>query len=573
LANNITLMIAGIQGEGIVSTGNILIKTLSRLGYYTYGARSFASRIKGGHTSYMIEISTKEVLACNDKLDILIASDMESIETNIGKLRNGGLLVHDSIINPKDYFVQEDFQILSFPFTDIAKELGSSIMKNTSIIGLIGRLLNIPMKSIDSIIRDTYIKKGENIILKNLFILEKSYNTSIDIKKFSKKYSLRSVTPQKRPSMIGNQAIALGALMGGCRLMAAYPITPASEIMEYLSKNLPKYNGILVQTEDEIAAVTLAIGGAYAGARSMTATSGPGISLMMEGIGLAGMTEIPIVIVDSQRAGPSTGLPTKHEQSDIQFLYYGPHGEIPLIIVTPYSVEECFYQTIDAFNLAEKYQCPVVILSDLTLGLSRQTIDNLSKDRINIDRGKIVDEGKSSDYIHSFKRFDFSKDNISTRSFPGMENGIHKVTGLEHSVIGVPNNTPENRKKMMDKRLNKIKELEAESNIDLFGDLNSDLLVLSIGSNYGIIKKAVEGFNLPIVYGMFKIIKPLPTKQLKSLLDTYSKILIVENNATGQLISIIKQEMGYNEKLNSLIKYDGTPFKIKEIKDRAEELI
>lgn len=573
MANNITLMITGIQGEGIVSTGNILIKTLSHLGYFTYGFRNFASRIKGGQTSYIIDISTEKVLACNDKLDILIASDIESIETNITKLKKNGLLIHDSIIDLKGYATNKDFYILPFPLSDIAKEHGSSIMKNTSLLGLLGKILNIPMDSMDEIIRKTFMKKGENVVLQNLFILEESYNFPMDTKNISKKYRLGSCNFSKRPSMLGNEAIALGALMGGCRLMTAYPITPASEIMEYLSKKLPKYNGVLIQTEDEIAAVTMAIGGAYGGARSMTATSGPGISLMMESIGLAGMAEIPLVIVDSQRAGPSTGLPTKHEQSDISFLYYGPSGEIPLIIVTPYSVEECFYQTINAFNLSEKYQCPVIILSDLSLGLSRQTIDNLKKDLITIDRGQIITKKVLSNQTQDFKRFDFSVDNISTRSFPGTEGGIHKVTGLEHSVIGTPNSTPLNRKKMMDKRLSKTEELKLQSNIDLFGHISSDMLVLSIGSNYGIIKKTVETFNLPIAYGMFKMLRPLPTKQLNTLFKMYSKILIVENNATGQLFSIIRQELGYHEKLNSLIKYDGTPFLIQEIKDKIEELI
>ncbi|WP_432662313.1 2-oxoacid:acceptor oxidoreductase subunit alpha [Wukongibacter baidiensis] len=573
MANNVNLMITGIQGDGTASIGNTLIRALSRLGYYTYGFRNFSSRIKGGHTNYVIEISTKKVLACSDKLDMLVASDMESLEINIDKVKNGGLLIHDSSIDPKGYFSRRDLHILSLPFIDIAKEHGSFIMKNTSLIGFLGRLLNIPMKSLDEVLRETFLKKGENIVLQNLFILEKSYNFPIDIKSFIKKYGLESVAIKKRPTMLGNEAIALGALMGGCRLMTAYPITPASEIMEYLSKNIEKYDGLLVQTEDEIAAVTMAIGGAYGGVRSMTATSGPGIALMMEGISLAGMAEIPIVIVDSQRTGPSTGLPTKHEQSDIQLLYYGPHGEIPLIIVTPYSVEECFYQTINAFNLAEKYQCPVIVLSDLSLGLSRQTIDDLDKSKITIDRGKIADDKNLSTATKDFRRYDFSEDNISLRSFPGMKNGIHKVTGLEHSVIGVPNSTPGNRKRMMDKRLGKIRDLENEDNIDLFGDSNNELLVLSIGSNYGIIKKAVEDFNLPVTYGVFKMIKPLPIKQLQALLEKYSKILIIENNATGQLISIIRQKMGYGEKLHSLIKYDGTPFMIEEIKDKVEELI
>lgn len=573
MKDNITLMIGGMQGEGIVSTGNILIKTLSRLGYFTYGFRNFSSRIKGGHTNYIIEISTEEVLACSDELDILIASDMETVEVNIDRLKDGGLLIHDSIFDPKGYFVQENFEILSFPFTDIAKENGSYIMKNTSLIGLLTRILNIPIKEVKQLIEETYRKKGEGVVSKNIAVLKKSFEEPIDAEDLLSRYNLNTSFNEKRASMLGNEAIGLGALMAGCRFMPAYPITPASEIMEYLSKKLPNYNGIVIQTEDEISAVTMAIGGAYGGSRSITASSGPGLSLMMESLGLAGISEIPLVIVDVQRAGPSTGLPTKHEQSDIQFLYYGPHGEIPSIILTPYSVEECFYQTIDAFNLAEKYQCPVIILSDLSLGLSRQTITELNRNKIIIDRGKIFNSSNLDSNDIDFKRFEFTEDNISPRTLPGFINGIHKVTGLEHSLIGTPNNDPENRKKMMDKRLNKVRELEDGENIDIFEDGNNDLLVLSLGSNYGLVKKAINDNNLACDYGVFRMIKPMPIKQLKSLSEKYSKILIVENNARGQLLSIIRQEIDCHSKFHSLLKYDGTPFKVSEIKTKIEELI
>ncbi len=573
LLNNVTLMIGGVQGEGIVSTGNTLIKTLSRLGYHTYGFRNFSSRIKGGHTNYILEISTDKVLACSDKLDILVASDRDTIDINIDSLKEGGLLICDSILDPHEYINNRNIEVIMFPFTDIAKEFGTYIMKNTSLVGFLGKLFNIPFNNLAKVIKETFAKKSDEIISKNVLVLEKSYTKETDNNTLTTEYNLASADNEKRASMIGNEAIALGALMAGCRFMPSYPITPASEVMEYLSKKLWNYNGIVIQTEDEIAAITMAIGGAYSGARTMTATSGPGISLMMEGIGLAGIAEIPVVIVDTQRVGPSTGLPTKHEQSDISALYYASHGEIPLIILTPYSVEECFYQGIEAFNLAEKYQCPVVILSDLSLGLSRQTIDALDKDKIIINRGKFLKSEETIANESSFSRFAFTKDNISPRSLPGFPNGIHKVTGLEHSVIGTPNQDPENRKKMMNKRLDKIRELELENNIAIFGKQDNDLLILSMGSNYGIIKKAVEDRNLSADYGTFKLIKPLPKKQLKDLFNKYSKILIVENNATGQLFSIIKQELPFYDKLYSLLKYDGNPFTINEIKTKVEELI
>jgi len=572
LVKNITLMIGGIQGEGIVSTGNILIRALSRLGYYAFGFRNFSSRIKGGHTNYIIEISTERVLACSDKLDILIATDMETVEINIARLRNGGLLIHDSVIDPKGYFVEENYDILSFPFTDIAKEKGSYIMKNTAILGLLISILGIPIKSIEELMKDTFKRKGNKIIEDNISVLNKSFRTFSDMN-ISNSFTLEKSRGVKRASMIGNEAIAFGSLMAGCRFVPTYPITPASEIMEEMARYLPKYNGIVIQTEDEISAITMAIGGAYAGARTMTASSGPGISLMMEGIGLAGMAEIPVVIANIQRVGPSTGLPTKHEQSDISFVYNSSHGEIPLIIVTPYSVEECFYQSIEAFNLAEKYQCPVIILSDLSLGLSRQTIEALDKDKIVIDRGKLVNKNNLKDSPIDFKRYDFSEDNISLRSIPGLMGGIHKVTGLEHSLIGIPNNDAKIRRKMMDKRLKKIKDLENIKGIDLFEKINNNLLILTIGSNYGIVKKAIEDNNLSISYGVFRRIKPLPMRDLKDIFERYTKVMIVENNATGQLASIIKENIPCHEKIYSLLKYDGRPFEVNEIISKIEELI
>lgn len=573
MINNTTLMIGGTQGEGIVSTGNILIKALSRLGYFTYGFRNFSSRIKGGHTNYIIEIGTKKVLACSDKLDILVAPDMETVEINIERLKRGGLLLYDSIIDPEGYFVNEDFKAISFPFTDIAKKHGSYIMKNTALIGFLTSLLGIPQGSIGDVIKETYKKKGSEVIEKNLSVLKKSLEEYEELMEEFKNYNLDKPSGNKMASMLGNEALALGALMGGCRFVPSYPITPASEILEYMAKILPNYNGVVIQTEDEISAVTMAIGGAYAGARTMTASSGPGISLMMEGIGLAGTAEIPLVIAAVQRTGPSTGLPTKHEQSDIQFLYNSSHGEIPLIIIAPYSVEECFYQAIEAFNLSEKYQCPVIILSDLALGLSQQTIDELDKNKIIIDRGKLISREALDELTHNFKRFDFTEDNISPRSIPGLPGGIHKVTGLEHSLIGAPSNDVETRKKMMDKRLNKIKELENVEGIDLFENQTTDLLILSMGSNYGTVKKAVEDNSLPVSYGVFKRIKPIPLKQLNILFNKYSKILIVENNATGQLASIVKENISSHNKITSLLKYNGMPFELGEIKSKIEELI
>lgn len=571
-------MLGGTQGEGIVSTGNTLIRALSRAGYYTYGCRTFSSRIKGGHTNYRIDIHTEKILSTKDQLDILVAFDQESIEINYSKLKKGGLLIYDDIIMVKDSIdqaAQEGIHILPAPLTAIAKKHGSTLMKNSATVGLLGKLLQLPISYLEEVIRTIFKKKGTEIIDKNLSILEEAYEIHLEDASIYTPYRLPNIDHRrKRASMLGNEAIALGALAAGCRFMSAYPITPASEVMEYLTKKLPHYGGAMVQTEDEISAVTMAIGASYAGCRSMTATSGPGISLMMEGIGLAGIGEIPLVIVDVQRGGPSTGLPTKHEQSDIDSLYYGPHGEIPSIILAPYTVEECFYQTIEAFHLADQYQCPVFILSDLTLGLSRQTIDDLDKNTIIIDRGAMASDKDLNEINETFfKRFQFTEQGISPRSIPGQPFGMHHVTGIEHVEEGKPSEESVNRKRMMDKRLNKVASLKEKDGIELFGALDSHLLVLAIGSNYGLIKRAVEENQYPAAYGVFQRIKPFPETQMKRLLEKYDKILVLENNATAQLASIIKQEAGCHHKIFSLLKYDGNPFTLEEIKSSIEELI
>ncbi len=577
MTKKITLMLGGIQGEGIVSVGDTFIRALSQAGYYAFGYRTFSSRIKGGHTNYVIDISTHKILSCDDALDILIAFDQDSIEINLSKLKNGGLLIYDDIVSVKELLSHIDsstYTILPIPFTTIAKQHGNTIMKNTATVGFLAQLFQIPLESIANVIEKNFKRKGDEILTNNMKVLREGFEFSLTNTPIPQQYSLEPVQGiQRRASMIGNEAIGFGALMAGCRFMAAYPITPSSEVMEYLTKKFPSYHGVMVQTEDEISAITMTIGAAYGGVRSMTATSGPGLSLMMEGIGLAGMTEIPVVIADIQRGGPSTGLPTKHEQSDIDFVYYGAHGEIPMIIVSPYTVEECFYQTIWAFNLAEQYQCPVVILSDLHLGLSRQTVDALDPLMIQIDRGNLLHSGDLTEADLPFKRFEFTPDGTSPRAIPGQPFGMHHVTGIEHMEIGKPLEGSENRKKMMDKRIGKLNKLKDLDHIDLYGDLEGDLLILSVGSNYGMIQRVIESEGHPVAYGMFKMIKPMPVKQLEGLFSTYKKVLVIEGNATGQLASIIRAEVDFHGKLESLLKYDGTPFKYEEINHRIKELI
>jgi len=566
LKQNISILIGGVQGEGVVSTGLNLMKTLSSLGYFTYANRNFSSRIKGGNTTLNMNVGVNKAYAVSDKVDIVLAMDEATIEGCTKHLHNEGVLLYDSALKANTEAINS-IKAFAIPITTIAKELGAPSMKSTSAIVFLGRLLNMPEEIFIESINLRYKKKGPEVINKNLQILSRIYQQ--DTISF-KGVNLQLAPPREQTSravLMGNDAIAIGALVGGCRFVASYPITPASEIMEYLGNQLPNYGGIMLQAEDEIAAVNAIIGASYGGVRSLTATSGPGISLMLEGIGLAGMAEIPIVIVDAQRAGPSTGLPTKHEQSDLFTMYYGGHGEYPSIILTPSTIEECFYETIRALNLADIYQCPVILLSDLTLSLSPQTIEGLDFTKIDIDRGKLLLAVPEEQGKDSFERYSITEDGISQRVIPGAKGGIHHVTGLEHNQVGGPIDSPKNRKSMMEKRMRKTLSLSKgkELIIEAAPNSNNRTLFLTFGSTYGVLKEASKACNATIDIGKIKMLKPLPCKELEAAFNQYESIVIVENNYYGQLSKIIKSELGYHNKIRSVVKYDGNPYSIDEL--------
>ncbi len=564
MISQLSWKIGGQQGEGVESTDRIFSTTLNRLGYYLYGYRHFSSRIKGGHTNNKIRISTKPIRAISDDLDILVAFDQESIDLNVHELRPGGVIVADAKFGP---VVPEgiDARLFAVPITAIAEELGTSLMKNMVATGASIALLGLPLDVLKKAVEEEFSRKGPAIVQKNIeavtrgadFILEQAGGPL-------EEFRLEPADGKQKLFMIGNDAIGLGAIAAGCRFMAAYPITPASEIMEYLTKRLQKFGGAVIQTEDEIAAVTMAIGANYGGVRAFTASAGPGLSLMMESIGLSGMTETPVVIVDTQRGGPSTGLPTKQEQSDINAMIYGTHGEIPKIVIAPSTVEECFYDTIEAFNLAEQYQCPVIILTDLQLSLGKQSAENLEYDKIQINRGNLVSDLPPLEENKLFKRYEFTESGISPRVLPGEKNGIHHVTGVEHDQEGRPSESPANRKQMMDKRLRKLKQLKMTNPIHVDASHEEpDLLIIGMNSTGGTIaeaRKKLEAEGVKTNQIMVRLIHPFPTEQLKPYAEKAKKIVVVENNATAQLASQIKLNVGYAEKIRNVLKYDGTPF-------------
>ncbi len=577
MISQLSWKIGGQQGEGTETTGELFSIALNRLGYHLYGYRHFSSRIKGGHTNNKIRISTKPTRAIQDDLDILVAFDQETIDLNAYELREGGVVIGDSKFSPK---LPEgtSARLFAVPFTEIAEEAGSSLAKNMVSIGATAAVLGMPAESFKSVVEEVFGRKGQKIVDMNMVAIQKGSDfVNNEIGGSLPDFQLEQGDAKKRLFMIGNDAIALGALAAGCRFMPAYPITPASEIMEYLIKKLPDFGGTVIQTEDEIAAVTMAIGANYGGVRAMTASAGPGLALMTEAIGLSGMTETPVVIVNTQRGGPSTGLPTKQEQSDMNAMLYGTTGEIPKIVIAPSTVEEAFYDTIQAFNLAEVYQCPVILLSDLALSLGKQTVDPMDYDRIKINRGKLVTEVEANESGELFKRYELTEDGISPRVLPGVKNGIHHVTGVEHDQTGRPSESPINRKQMMDKRLNKLNNFEFDTPIATdAAHSDADLLVVGVGSTVGTIAEAkgrLEQEGLKINTAHVRLLAPFPADEMEKLFGSAKKVLVVENNATGQLANQMKLYVGQKDKITNMLKYDGNPFLPSEIYQTCKELI
>ena len=577
MINQLSWKVGGQQGEGIESTGEIFAIALNRLGYYLYGYRHFSSRIKGGHTNNKIRVSTTEVRSISDDLDILVAFDQETVDVNYKELHSKGVILADSKFDPKK---PEDTQasMYAVPFTEIATGLGTSLMKNMVAIGATSAVLDLDIKVFEEVVHEIFGKKGEQVVAKNMDAIKAGYDYMKEkLGAGVQTMQLEKADGKKRMFMIGNDAIALGAIAGGCRFMAAYPITPASEIMEYLIKKLPALGGTVIQTEDEIAACTMAIGANYGGVRAITASAGPGLSLKMEAIGLSGITETPLVIVDTQRGGPSTGLPTKQEQSDLMAMIYGTHGEIPKIVMAPSTVQEAFYDAAEAFNLAEEYQCPVILLTDLQLSLGKQTVEPLDFSKVEIRRGKLVSgDIPANENNGYFKRYEVTEDGVSPRVIPGMKNGIHHVTGVEHDETGKPSESAPNRIAQMDKRFRKVENIRFDTPVyKNVKHEDADVLFVGFNSTRGVIEEAMtrlEKDGLKVNHAHVRLIHPFPTDEVLPLVRSAKKVVVVENNATGQLANIMKMNVGHAEKIVKHVKYDGNPFLPHEVYTKCKEL-
>lgn len=624
-ANSISWLIGGPQGSGVDSAANIFAKTCAKEGFHIFGKREFYSNIKGEHSYFTIRISEKPVSSQLEEINMLVSFDVETVFRHADKVSPGGVIIYDSSLAETvlDEVPSIDFQankrigklledsgqplnlsgmlelakargciVYGLPYYEmieaVAKKMNDpklsklSRVVNVMAISASISLLGIKKDMLISAIQEVFGSKPK-LLSSNIEAAEYAYSyigTKFDTKNIKYKITPKDVL-KDYVLISGSQAAAIGKILGGCRFQTYYPITPASDESEFLESNqiidqVDGKNGsvVVVQTEDEIAAITMAIGASLTGVRTATATSGPGFSLMAEALGWAGMNEVPLVVTMYQRAGPSTGLPTRHEQSDLLFAINAGHGDFPKIVLASGDIEEAFYDSIKVFNFAEIYQLPVIHLLDKAISSSIQTCKRFSND-LKIERGKfksVIDKNQSEGTAGHFQRFKLEDSPISMRVPIGTENAIFWNTGDEHTEEGHISEDPENRNKMMDKRMKKLDlalEKIAENDKAVCYDFESDSknVVISWGSTKGAILEALEklseeGSKLRFI--QVRLLHPFPTETVKKFMTDAKLVIDVEMNYSSQLGSLVQQNTG-REIDYKIVKYNGRPMSTTEI--------
>ncbi len=565
----------GEGGEGVISTGELFTTACARSGLEIYTFRSYPAEIKGGHAMIQVRVADANVLLSRgDGVDVLVAFNKEAYDRHYKDIKNGGVLVFDNT----DFLPDEDSRTLKYPipFNKIAmEEIGIRLTKNMVSLGSLSELFGIPQDKFKELIREKFGKKGEAVLEKNFQALAAGARyVREDIKKAD---TMRVEPTGRQPRLVlsGNEALSLGAIAAGLKIYAGYPITPASSILEFLAKELPKVGGAVIQTEDEIAALGVVCGCSFAGKKAMTATSGPGFSLMVEMLGLAVMTELPIVIVDAQRAGPSTGMPTKAEQADLMMAIHAGHGEAPRVVMALSSVEDCFYGMIRAFNIAETFQTPVIVLTDQ--GLAQREASITKPDTSTIE---VLERRKpTADELVNYQRFKITSDHISPMSVPGMPDGFYSATGIEHTEAGELNYEPANHNKMMAKRAKKLEAVLSYPWVTrVYGAEKPEIAVIGWGSEEGVIREAVDlatkaGIKVGAIHP--KILWPFPAKILNDYLARgVKKVIVPELNFSGQFAALLKQHLSNgnrNVEVIPMAKGGGLPWAPGDIVEKVKE--
>jgi 2-oxoglutarate ferredoxin oxidoreductase subunit alpha len=587
-----SIRIAGEGGEGVISSGELFAQAAARTEYHVFTYITYPAEIQGGFSMIQIRIRNGEIHSIGSSVDYLVVFNQQAYDRTIMDLNEGGMLIFD----PDEVEIEHnpDVQYFPIPLNKLVASIsGSKQGKNVVALGSLGNLFGIEFSVLEKLIKDRYGAKGSEVIENNLNALKAGYEAG-GANKWERRFELKPNPEAKDHYMLisGNEAVALGAIAAGCRFVAGYPITPATPIFETLTCIMPKVGGRAIQLEDEIASLSACIGASFAGEKAITPTSGPGLQLMGEQLNLASMLELPLVIVDVQRGGPSTGLPTKTEQSDLKFAIYGTAGEAPRVILAPTSVEDAFYQTIRAFNIAERFQMPVIILTDQSIGYRKATVripdltkiveldSSVTSDDIAIPSPEKIEIAKRiqvpASELNGFKRYLDTVDGISPITTPGLEGGQYLSGGLEHDETGKASYLPHIHSKMMRKRFKKLEALgnALEKNPpDYEGPEEAKLGVIGWGSTEGAIREArllAEERGILFRHLQPKVLSPLPERQVRNFLSGLKQVIMVEENYTGQFAHFIKAKFGI--KPIEIHKCEGVPITPEEIFNGIEKV-
>jgi 2-oxoglutarate ferredoxin oxidoreductase subunit alpha len=565
--DDLSIVLCGEAGQGIKTVEQILTQVLKQSGYNVFSTKEYMSRIRGGANSTEIRVSSNRVSSFVNRIDILIPLSKGAIKHLEKRITHGTL-----IFGEKEDFEKEcippECEIIDIPFSKIASEIGGKIYANIIAVGLVAGLLKVDRPIIDRYLEKRFSSKDKDVIQKNIEASKRGYEIGSDLlNSHGIQIEVRKSSQVKDEILLsGVEAVALGALAGGCNFISSYPMSPSTGVLMFLAQHSKEFDIIAEQAEDEISAINMAIGAWYAGARGMVTTSGGGFALMAEGLSLAGMLETPVVIHLGQRPGPATGLPTRTEQADLQFVLHAGHGEFPRILFAPGKIEDAFYLSQKAFNLADKYQIPVFILTDQYLLDSYYNIPSLELSNIQIER-HIMKTGQE------YKRYRVTENGISPRGIPGFGEGLVSVDSDEHDEEGHITEDLNLRTKMVNKRLKKLELIKEEIvPSELYGSKNYKILIVGWGSTYHVVKEAMEKLGRDDVSFLhFKQVYPLPL-DIADYLHKAQETIIIENNATSQLGRLIKLFTGF-EIQKKILKYNGLPFHVEEVVEHLKNIL
>ncbi len=567
--NLFSVKVGGQAGQGIKSAGQVLAKVATRSGYNIFTYTEFPSIIRGGHNVTQVVIGERDVTAPLTTTNILVALNQDTVNKHMAEVVGGGVIIFDADKRIDTSKVKKGVNLCPVPLAKFAFEAADlELLENTVANGAALALLGADLSILTDLVAEEFGKKGQKIVDAN----KKAATAGYDFAK--KEYAdkikdvLRKKDKVEKKMMIsGSEAVGLGAIAGGLQFAAIYPMSPISNILHTLAKYQEKYGFIYKQPEDEIAAINMTIGAAYAGARSMTSTSGGGFALMSEGYGLAGMTETPIVIIEGMRPGPATGLPTWSGQGDLQFVLHAHQGDFPRIVLAAGDIEEAFHLTMKALNLAEKYQTPVVLLVDKNICDGDQSYPVFDVSGYKVDRGKVTREKKED-----FKRFQLTDDGISLRSIPGFGN-YFIANSDEHDEEGFSSEEIDNAVSQHEKRMKKLATCDSQDMEvpQLYGPEDADITIVSWGSNKGSILSALKDFpNVNFMHIVW--MNPFPTTAVKNVLTRAKYVIDLEANITGQLAQVIAEKTGIII-ADKFLKYDGRPFFPEEIADKLNSVL